>query len=105
MMTRCFVSLTFSIFAFLGCLTWSPLSYADSTIGRCQFFGDRPSSGSSIGGMKVYHNGTGRITGSRGRQQIYRVDGGDVWVIYSKQSQKERYVFLGGSVQTCDKNI
>ena len=99
------IALLLPAFSCLTMVALSSPSYADSSIGRCFFYGDRPSSGTSIGGMQVYHNGSGRITGSRGSQQIYKVDGGDIWVIYSKQSQKERYVFLGGSLQTCDKNI
>ena len=99
------LALLLTLSSCLSLVALSSPSFADTSIGRCFFYGNMPSSGTSIGGMKVYHNGTGRITGSRGSQQIYKVDGGDIWVIYSQQSQKERYVFLGGSLQTCDKNI
>ncbi|MDP6933660.1 MAG: hypothetical protein QGG40_12130 [Myxococcota bacterium] len=83
----------------------SSVGHADTSIGNCFFFGSQPSSGTTIGGMTVYHNGTLRLTGSRGNQSIYEVSGGEVWVLYSDHSQKEKYVFLGGSVQACDKNI
>ena len=94
-----------SVLAALMLVVTSSLAHADVSMGRCKFFGNQPSSGTSIGGMKVYHNGTLRLTGSRGAQKIYKVDGGEVWVIYSEHAQKEQYVFLGGSVQACDKNI
>lgn len=80
-------------------------AHADMTMGRCSFYGNQPSSGTTIGGMQVYHNGTLRQTETRGTQQIYRVDGGDVWVIYRSHDEIAKYVFLGGSVQNCDKNI
>jgi len=55
--------------------------------------------------MTVYHNGTLRLTGSEGATQIYTVDGGDVWVVYSSHEEKTRYKFRGGAVQYCDENI
>ena len=88
----------------VGSLT-STASHADTNIGNCRFIGDRPSHQTSIGTMNVYHNGTLRLTGSRGNQNIYEVNGGTIWVIYADHAQKEKYVFLGGSIQTCDDNI
>ena len=75
------------------------------SIGRCNFYGNKPSSGTSIGGMMVYHNGTLRHTMTSGGTEIYEVDGGDVWVVYSRWDQVSRYEFRGGNVQTCTDNI
>ena len=78
---------------------------ANVTMGRCSFSGNTPPSKNTMGTMQVWHNGTLTQTGTQGTQQIYEVKGGDVWVIYGDYGQKDRYVFRGGSVQTCDKNI
>ena len=74
---------------------------ADMTIGNCKFYGDKPSREISIGGMRVMHNGTGRVTRTVGKKRFFETKGGNIWVIFSKRSQMEEYVFLGGSVQTC----
>lgn len=94
-----------ALFAALSALAAPRPAHADMTMGKCFFFGEQPSSKVSIGGMTVLHNGSLTKTGTRGTQTIYKVDGGNVWVLYSTREQQAANVFLGGSVQTCDKNI
>jgi len=91
----------FSFVALVAVLGLSLPATADMNIGNCKFYGDKPSREVSIGGMRVMHNGTGRVTRTVGKKRFFETKGGSIWVIFSKRSEMQEYVFLGGSVQTC----
>ncbi len=56
-------------------------SQSKMTIGRCTFEGKQPKTIVSIGGVKIYHNGTMKCTGTSGGVNVW-TGNGDVWVIF-----------------------
>ena len=72
------------------------------SVGKCNFSGTRPSQGTTRGRINVLHNGTVKITGTRGGINIW-TGNGDVAVIYKDRSEVGKHLFeVSGTVQQCN---
>lgn len=72
------------------------------SIGKCSFSGTRPSQGTTRGGINVLHNGTVKITQTRGGVNVW-TGSGDVAVIYNNRSEVGKHLFeVSGNVQQCN---
>jgi len=72
------------------------------SIGKCSFNGTRPSQGTTRGGIQVLHNGTVKITQTRGGVNVW-TGSGDVAVIYKNRSEVGKHLFeVSGTVQQCN---
>lgn len=85
------------LFVFCGMLI---SAMADWTYGTATFKGSQPSSGMSIGDVRVWYNGSLTKKGIEGGVEIWEGTG-DVCVVYPKnyKGPKMRFTSTGGTVQ------
>lgn len=93
----------FLMISFICILGYGVHLMADTQIGRCRFYGKKPSHGLTSGTMTIYHSGDLRRTGTRGKVNIWKGTGA-VWVIFGRtQDQELNHFEINGALQTCRK--
>jgi len=78
------------------------MSFADTSIGKCQFRGEQPPHCMSTGTTRIYYYEMSSSSESRGGTE-YKKCTGNVWVIYHQASEVKRIQVetTNGSVQVC----